>query len=291
MCFSDALSAAVIFHTFHSRPVGVNESPGIVREPVVSQGKGEVSEFSRELILYGDAWDTQKHLYICLSIRLPGRICQQLNWRIHNVLVFPAQFFVLVVQALALEAIFGGLCLVFLQRVGRQPSPFFTLYKYLEPSSPLKWLYIGCSAHGMHRGGSHGSKDDSHVVDPVKPVRVGLGSRSPQNRSIYFVVVVIVVVVVVRFVVLFVARTALVFVIVFAVVVAVVALVLSSSLSSRLKEKRYLTEIFRPFSGCLRFSLVSEHPSKSLTAPQGQTCSEDVKGCPSAKWTHRPTER
>ena len=27
-------------------------------------------------------------LYVCLSIRPPGRICQQLYWRMHNVLVF-----------------------------------------------------------------------------------------------------------------------------------------------------------------------------------------------------------
>ena len=51
-------------------------------------------------------------VYICVSVGLPGRVCQQLSWRIHIVLVCPGQFFVLVVQALALEAIFGGLCQV-----------------------------------------------------------------------------------------------------------------------------------------------------------------------------------
>ena len=74
--------------------------PDIVRESVNNQGKGEVSEFSKEPFLWGDAWDTQKHLYICLSIGPPGRIYQQLYWRIHNLLVFPGGFIVLMVQAL-----------------------------------------------------------------------------------------------------------------------------------------------------------------------------------------------
>ena len=50
---------------------------------------------------------------ICLSVEPPSRICQQLYWRIHNVFVCPELFLVVVVRALALEAIFGrlpGLC-------------------------------------------------------------------------------------------------------------------------------------------------------------------------------------
>ena len=82
--------------------------PNIVRESVSNRSKGDVSEFSRELFLQGDAWDTQKHLHV----GPPGRICQQLYWRIHNVLMYPGQFFVLVVQALAFEVIFSGLCQV-----------------------------------------------------------------------------------------------------------------------------------------------------------------------------------
>ena len=49
---------------------GVDMSLGIVRESVSNQGKGEVSELSRVLIHCGDAWDTQKHLYVFLSISL-----------------------------------------------------------------------------------------------------------------------------------------------------------------------------------------------------------------------------
>ena len=63
---SDVDSAAAIFHPLLSRSVSVDMSPGSEREPVSDQGKREVSELSRELFLWGDAWDTQKHLYICL---------------------------------------------------------------------------------------------------------------------------------------------------------------------------------------------------------------------------------
>ena len=55
---------------------------------------------------------TLRNICLSVSVGLPGRICQQLCWHIHNVLVCPGQFFVLVVQALAFEAIFGGLCQV-----------------------------------------------------------------------------------------------------------------------------------------------------------------------------------
>ena len=48
-----------------------------MRESVSNLCKGEVSKLSRELILCGDAWDTIIHLYICVSVRIPGRICQQ----------------------------------------------------------------------------------------------------------------------------------------------------------------------------------------------------------------------
>ena len=58
--------------------------------------------------------------------------------------MFPVQFFVLVVQALALEAIFGGLCQVCVQRVGRRASQLFSLDGDFETSSPLKWFYTGC---------------------------------------------------------------------------------------------------------------------------------------------------
>ena len=75
---SDVDSAAAIFHSYLGRPAGLDMSPDIVRESVSNQGEGEVSELSRELFLWGDAWDTQKHLYVCLSIGPPGSICQQL---------------------------------------------------------------------------------------------------------------------------------------------------------------------------------------------------------------------
>ena len=101
------------FQTFLSRPVDVDMGPDIVRESVSNQGKREVSKLSKELFLCGDAGDTQKHLYVCLTIWPPHWICQQLYWCIHNILVIPGQFFVLVVQDLALEAIFGGICQVF----------------------------------------------------------------------------------------------------------------------------------------------------------------------------------
>ena len=107
---SDVNSAATVFHPLLSRPISVDMSPGSVRESVSNQGKREVSKLSRELFLWGDAWDTQKNLYVCLSVALPGRICQQLYWHIHNVLACPGQLFVLVVQALAFQAIFGRLC-------------------------------------------------------------------------------------------------------------------------------------------------------------------------------------
>ena len=100
---SDLDSAATIFYSLLSRPVNIDFSPDIMRESFSSQGKGEVSELSVELILCGDGWETHKHLYVCFSIRPPGMICQQLYWHILNVLVFPAQFFVLVVQALEFE--------------------------------------------------------------------------------------------------------------------------------------------------------------------------------------------
>ena len=75
-CHHLGISAAATFHSFLSRPVSVDMSPDIVRESVHSQGKGEVSGLSRELFLWGDDWDTQKHLlYICLFIGSPGRIC------------------------------------------------------------------------------------------------------------------------------------------------------------------------------------------------------------------------
>ena len=48
---SDVDSAAAIFHSFLSRSVGIDMSPGSVRESVSDQGKGEVSELSRELSL------------------------------------------------------------------------------------------------------------------------------------------------------------------------------------------------------------------------------------------------
>ena len=44
-------SYTAIFHSFLSRPVGVDMNPGSVRESVSNQGKGEVSELSRELFL------------------------------------------------------------------------------------------------------------------------------------------------------------------------------------------------------------------------------------------------
>ena len=105
----DVHSAAAIFHPLLCRPVGVDMSPDIVGESVRNEGKGEISELSGELFLLRDAWDAQKRVYVCVAVGLPGRICQQLYWYIHNVLVCPGQFSVLVVQALALEAIFGGL--------------------------------------------------------------------------------------------------------------------------------------------------------------------------------------
>ena len=47
------------------------------------------------------------------------------------------------VQALVLEAMSGGLGLVCVWRVGRQPSQFCSLDEDFETSSPLKWVYIG----------------------------------------------------------------------------------------------------------------------------------------------------
>ena len=48
---SEVDSAATIFHPLLSRPIGVDMSPGIVRESVSNQGKGEISELSRKLFL------------------------------------------------------------------------------------------------------------------------------------------------------------------------------------------------------------------------------------------------
>ena len=51
ICVSDVDSTAAIFHSFLSRPVDVDMNPDIVRESVSNQGKVEVSELSRELLL------------------------------------------------------------------------------------------------------------------------------------------------------------------------------------------------------------------------------------------------
>ena len=99
----------------------------------------------------------------------------------------PGQF-VLVVQDLVLEAIFGGLCQVCVSRVGRQNSQFFSLDEDFE-TSPLKWFYIGwVFFHVMYWAGFHGSKYDSQsrVLDFVKPALVGLVSRSPRSGCILY---------------------------------------------------------------------------------------------------------
>ena len=148
---SDVDSAATIFHPLLSRPISVDMSPGGVRESVSDQGKREVSELSRELFLWGDDWDTQKNLYVCLSVGLPGGICQQLYWHIHNVLVWPGQFFVLVVQALAFEAIFGGLCQVCVE--GGKAAflvflPEWGFWDFFSSQVAPHWLFFPCHALG-----------------------------------------------------------------------------------------------------------------------------------------------
>ena len=85
---SDVDSTAAILHSFLSRPISVDMSLGFTGKSINGFGKGEVSEFSRELFLCGNAWDIQKYLYICLTIRRPHRICQQLLWCIHMWLMF-----------------------------------------------------------------------------------------------------------------------------------------------------------------------------------------------------------
>ena len=49
-----------------------------------------------------------KNLCVCLTVKPPHSICLQPYRGIRNVLVFPAQFLVLVVQALVLDVISGG---------------------------------------------------------------------------------------------------------------------------------------------------------------------------------------
>ena len=59
-------------------PISADTSPCTMRKSVRSHIKGEVSELSRELLLCGDAWDTQICLNVCLTMKPPHRICQQL---------------------------------------------------------------------------------------------------------------------------------------------------------------------------------------------------------------------
>ena len=66
---SDVDSAAAIFQFFLNRPIGVDMSPGSVRESVSNQDEGEVSELSRELFLE-EMPGTRRN--ICTSASLSG---------------------------------------------------------------------------------------------------------------------------------------------------------------------------------------------------------------------------
>ena len=100
-----------------------------------------------------------KNLCVCLTVKPPHSICLQPYRGIRNVLVFPAQFLVLVVQALVLDVISGGFAR-FLCR-GWESSLLNFSDEGLEASSPLEWLCIGCFFLVMHWGGFHVSKNDS----------------------------------------------------------------------------------------------------------------------------------